>query len=149
MEEKPIKSRGFTLVELMIVVAIISILALVAMPAYQNQVLKTKRSLGKGELLSVLVRQEQFYVNNKQYAATLDLLGYNTNPYAIDADGNDVGASSPERIYRIQLSSVTASSFKLQAIPQLRQAKDTGCGTLQITSVGAKSASSGTVANCW
>ena len=149
MAKTPDKSSGFTLVELMIVVAILGVLVMVAMPAYQGQVLKTKRSMAKGELLSVLARQEQFYVNNKQYAATLDLLGYHANPYAIDADGNDIAVTSANRVYRIQLSSVTTSFFAVQAIPELRQAKDTNCGTLQITSVGVKSASSGSVANCW
>ena len=60
------KNRGFTLIEMMIVLVILGLLILVALPAYQQQILKTKRSLGKGELLEVLARQEQFFVNNKQ-----------------------------------------------------------------------------------
>ncbi|MEH6570882.1 MAG: type IV pilin protein [Halioglobus sp.] len=143
------KNRGFTLIEIMIVVAILGILVLVALPAYQQQILKTKRSLGKGELLDVLARQEQFYVNNKRYADTLDLLGYAANPYAIDADGNDIATTASNRIYRIELSAVTTSSFNLQAIPQLNQAKDTRCGSLQITSVGTKTVSSGATTGCW
>ncbi|MEH6571466.1 MAG: type IV pilin protein, partial [Halioglobus sp.] len=128
---------------------ILGILVLVALPAYQQQILKTKRSLGKGELLEVLARQEQFYVNNKQYALTLDVLGYAANPYAIDADGNDVAATASNRIYQIKLVAATTSSFNVQAIPQLNQVKDTRCGSLQISSVGAKTVSSGAATGCW
>ena len=143
------KNRGFTLIEMMIVLVILGLLILVALPAYQQQILKTKRSLGKGELLEVLARQEQFFVNNKQYALTLDLLGYAANPYAIDADGNDVVTTASDRLYRIELVAPLANSFSVKAVPQLGQAKDARCGSLQISSVGVKTASSGAATGCW
>jgi type IV pilus assembly protein PilE len=145
------KSSGFTLVELMIVVAIIAILLLLLLPAYQNQVLKAKRSLGRGELLSVMARQEQYFVNNRQYATDLSDLGYAANGYFIDEEGNDTGAAGAGVIYKIQLAAApvpTATVYSLEAVPQSRQANDNNCGTLTITHTGVKSAQGGAF-DCW
>lgn len=141
---------GFTLIELMIVVAIIAFLVMVAMPSFQGQIRKTKRNIGKAELLSVVARQEQFFTNNKQYATALTDLGYSANPYAIDSDAVEVAVTAGGRIYTIQLASASATAYTLQAVPQLDQAKDTLCGTLQITSTGVKTETgSADVSNCW
>jgi type IV pilus assembly protein PilE len=144
-------TRGFTLIELMVVIAIVALLVMVAMPAYDGYVRKTKRSIGKAELMSVMARQEQFFVNNKQYATTLTALGYSASPYAINQDGDEVAVTAASRIYQIAISDTSATAFTLQAVPQGSQAKDTQCGTLQITSVGVKSivGGSGTVSDCW
>ena len=137
---------GFSLIELMIALAIVGILTGVALPAYQQQIVKTRRALAKGELLSVVARQEQYYINNKQYAATLDLLGYAANPYAMDASGNDIDISEAGKIYRIELESVSPRSFSVRAIPQLN---DKHCGTLTLTSTGVKTATLGGLTRCW
>jgi len=143
------KMGGFTLIELMIVVVIVAILMGVAMPAYQDQVKKTKRGLGKAELLEVTARQEQFFINNRQYAVSLDTLGF-TNPYSIDVDGNAVATTAGDRIYTISLVSPTTTAYAVQAAPQLGQASDTLCGTLTLSSTGVKSESgSGSVDDCW
>lgn len=143
------KAGGFTLIELMIVLVVVAVLLGIAVPSYQQQVIKTKRSVGRGELMEVLARQEQFFVNNRQYAVSLDALGF-TNPYAINADGDPVATTAADRIYTIQLASATATGFTLQAAPQLQQTKDTRCGTLAITSTGVKSETgSGSVEDCW
>lgn len=143
------RTAGFTLIELMIVVVIVAILLMVGLPAYQGQVLKTKRALGKAELQEVMSRQEQYFVNNRAYATSLADLGLD-NPYFIDADANNVASTSSLRIYQIALASATALAYTVTATPQLGQAKDTLCGTLQITSTGVKSeGGSGTVDECW
>ena len=145
------KARGFTLIELMIVVAIVSILLAVAIPGYQQQVLKTKRSLARGELLEVLARQEQYFVNNKSYALNLQTgLGYPANGYYIDTDGNDL-ATAGGAIYLIQFNGAPATTaFTIEAIPQGGQIKDSRCMTLSITSVGVKAETgSGDTAECW
>ncbi|MEH6518579.1 MAG: type IV pilin protein [Halioglobus sp.] len=145
------KVRGFTLNELMIVVVIVSVLLAVALPAYQNQVLKTKRSLARGELLEVLGRQEQYFVNNKAYATDLTNLGYPANGYYVDADSNE-SATSGGSIYLIRFTAspvATALAFTMEAVPQGGQTKDTRCSTLSITSVGLKASSTGTTEECW
>ena len=143
------KAAGFTLIEVMIVIAVIGILLMVALPAYQQQTLKTKRALGKAELQEVLARQEQYFVNNRQYATSFVDLGF-ANPYAIDADTNEVAVTSDGRIYTIAFAAATAIAYTVTATPQLGQAKDSLCGTLQITSTGVKSASGGGGATlCW
>ena len=151
MYKRTKSTGGFTLIELMIVVVIVSILIGVALPAYQQQILKTKRGVARGELQTLLARQEQFFINNKQYASTLVPLGF-TNPYAIDADGEPVAATSGSRTYIISITNVTGTpptAFTLQAAPDLGQAKDR-CGTLSITSAGAKAKTgSASDAECW
>ena len=143
------RGRGFTLIEILIVIAILGIIAPIALPSYQESVRKSNRSIAKGELLKVLSRQESFLVNNKAYATTLANLGYETNPYYIDRQGDEVAAGSS--IYQIALSSPTTTSFTIQAIPKNTQADDTICGTLGLGHNGAKSISSddGSLSICW
>ncbi len=144
--------QGFTLIELMIVVAILAILMMVMLPGYQGYVRKAKRSIGRAELLAVIARQEQYFIMNKQYASRLDLLGYGANPYAIDSHGERVAVDSMARTYVISLFDVipvaAPQGFTLRATPQLGQARDQ-CGFLQITSLGVGSAGEGLVSECW
>lgn len=65
------KQRGFTLIELMIVVAIVGILAAVVMPGYRNYVLESQRQDTMGKLLQVAQLQERFYLNNVTYTLTM------------------------------------------------------------------------------
>lgn len=149
MNRRIARAGGFTLIEVMIVVVVVGVLLLVALPGYERQTLKTKRALGKGELLGVMARQEQYFVNHRSYATTLADLGF-TNPYSIDGDGNRVAVNSANEIYTIALSSATATAFTLTATPKKGQAKDTLCGTLQITSTGVKSeGGTADVKDCW
>jgi type IV pilus assembly protein PilE len=143
------KHGGFTLIELMIVIVVVAILVGIALPSYQQHVIKTKRSLGKAELMEVLARQEQFFVNNRQYATTLAALGL-SDPYAIDANGEEVLTTADERIYEISLVSPTTAAFSVRALPQRGQTKDSWCGTLTISSTGVQSETgSAPLAECW
>lgn len=144
------RQSGVTLIEVMIVVVIVSILLAIGLPGYQNQVRKTKRALGKGELMEVVSRQEQYFVNNKGYATNLTNLGYPGNGYYIDADGNDL-ASATGSIYLIQFNGTpTVTGYTVEAVPQGIQAKDTYCGTLRLTNEGVKTETgSGSAAECW
>ena len=145
--------NGFSLIELMVVVTIVAILMGVMLPSYRAYVIKAKRSVARAELLTVLARQEQFFILNKQYASKLDQLGYGGNPYAINANGERVALTALDRIYLISLFDLAPASapqsFSLRATPQLGQARDAQCGFLQLTSLGVKSAEGGSIADCW
>lgn len=146
------KSSGFTLIEVMIVVAVIAIIAAVAIPSYNSSILKSKRAIGKGELMEVLSEQEQYFVNNKGYATTLASLGYSVDAndaYYIDSDGIASSASTGSSTYKIYLTAgATTSGFTVEADPINSQAADTDCDTLKLSSTGLKSVS-GSGANCW
>ena len=66
---------GFTLIELMIVVAIIGILAAVAYPSYQDHIRKGNRSAAQAFMMDVAQRQQSYLLNNRSYATTLAALG--------------------------------------------------------------------------
>ena len=141
--------KGFTLIELVVVVCIVAILLALTLPSYQRQLRNMRRSLGAAELLQVMMRQEQYFVDHKRYAATLMDLDFSASPYAIDVQGNAVSALAGDRIYLIELSTVQGA-YTLHAIPQLGQAADRLCGTLSLDSMGIKRADGGgATRECW
>ena len=68
--------RGFTLIELMITAAIVAILASVALPSYQQYVIRSNRAAAQAEMMDIANRQQQFFLANRSYATTLAALGY-------------------------------------------------------------------------
>lgn len=74
---------GFTLIELMIVVAIVAILLAVVLPGYQNQVMRGHRSAAKAEMLEIANRQQQFLLANRAYTADISQLGGYALPAAV------------------------------------------------------------------
>ena len=75
-------SRGFTLIELMVVVAIIAILMTIAIPSYRRYMMRAHRSAAIGEMMSLAVRQQQLLIANRAYADTAELTaaGYTPAP---------------------------------------------------------------------
>lgn len=138
-------SEGFTLVEIMIVVAIVGVIAMIAVPSYQDTVRKSSRKMANATLIEVAGRQEQYFLNNKQYASDLTLLGFPANGFYIDKEGEETAASESGSVYLVQISASTASSFTLQAVPQSGQSADT-CGTLSYTNTGSRTP---TTDGCW
>ncbi len=143
------RQSGVTLLELMIVVAIIAIIASAAYPLYTQYVVRAKRAAGTTMLLQVADRQQQFFMDNKQYASSLESLGFSANPFMMNEQGAVVADADPERVYNISLSDTSATSYTATAEPQEQQAeKDTECASLTLTHTGEKGQSGGGT-NCW
>lgn len=140
---------GFTLMELMIVLAIAGILYLVALPGYQHTVVKSTRAAARGVLINVLSRQEQYFINNKRYATSLDSLGLPV-PYYIDRQAEPVNESGAA--YRIELDIVSAAYDGVRAIPLNRQVSDSSCMAFSINRIGVRAVTgslSSNPAECW
>ena len=141
--------RGMTLIELMVVVAIVAIVVAFAFPSYERYVVRTKRAVAQNALLQVADRQQQFFMDNKQFAANLTNLGFNANPFVVDDDGSATVATDSDAVYSLTLSNVTQTTWTATAAPLHGQLKrDADCGSLSITQAGTK-ASSGGGTNCW
>ncbi len=137
------RAAGFTLIELMIVVAIVAILVAVALPSYESYVIRTRRAAAAGCVTDLSAFMERVYAANLRYdqnnaAATAlpnvqcrtDLAGSYTFAFA---------AGQPQQ-----------RTFGIVATPAGAQAKDTDCANLSIDQAGVKAISgSSTVAACW
>ncbi len=106
------RARGFTLVEVMVTVAIIAILASVAIPAYQDQIRKARRSDGQSLLLDIAQQQERFLTANSTYTQNMNDLGYAGSSSSQYSDEGNYSAS-------VTLASgcVIANCYRLVATP--------------------------------
>ena len=139
MRSKP--TQGFTLIEILIVVAILGVLASIALPAYQNSVLRSGRAEAKGELLIVASDQERFFSSNNAYV--VDATPLNT--------GDAITRTTETGLYTIAIAACGAgigTCFTATATPQGNQAND-ACTTLSIDSIGVRGATGDTVDECW
>jgi type IV pilus assembly protein PilE len=110
---------------------------------------RAKRAVGQNVLVQVADRQQQFFMDNKRYAADLTNLGFTDDPYIVDDDGASTVAGDPDAVYSVSLSNVTATSYTATAAPLSGQlSRDTSCGSLTLTQAGAKGHSGGGD-NCW
>ncbi|MGR8919698.1 MAG: type IV pilin protein [Gammaproteobacteria bacterium] len=134
------RQAGFTLMELMIVVVIVGILAAIGYPSYRNQAIRAARSDARTELMDAMTRQEQFFLDNKTYAASLANL--------------DMVAASESGYYTLSIDAATAacpitSCYAMRATPTGSQTEDTDCAVLTVTSGGIRSATGTDPASCW
>ncbi len=135
--------RGFTLLEILIVVAILGILTSIALPAYNESVLRGGRAEAKGELLQVAADQERYFSSFNTYIT--DATPMVTPTVAART------RTTQNALYVISVAaggSGIGSSFVATATPQGDQTDDV-CTTLTITNTGQRGATGGTVDECW
>ena len=132
------KTRGMTLIELMIVLAILAIVVAIGYPSYLEQVRKSHRAEGMGELLELADRMERSYSDLGLYTSTIsDILNVATT------DGG---------LYTLSIVSANNVSFTVRATPTSVKNQDKDkCHTFTLTSLGDKSVSGGSLGKdaCW
>ena len=140
------KQKGFTLVELMIVVAIIGILGAIAFPSYQAYVLKTGRADGKARLAEVMSAQERFYSQNQRYTVDLSTnagLSYGVDPIPSNENRYNISAAACP-------GSVIANCVELTATRIGPQLGDADCGNLTLDSRGTRGRTGAApLQTCW
>jgi type IV pilus assembly protein PilE len=133
---------GFSLIELMTVVAIIGILLAAALPSYRGIVLAAGRAEGQSLLLQVASNQEQFYSANNSYSNHANPL---LNPPV-------AALVSVNGLYQVSVAACAGGAIKncfvATASPQGRQTEDV-CMSLTISNTGLKGASRASVSDCW
>ena len=131
--------RGFTLIELMVVLAVAAILAAVAFPSFQGQVAKGRRADGKQALVELAQKLERFYTERGTFAG-VSLGGGGLYP-AVSSGG----------YYSLAIISQTVDGFTLTATPRGNQAGD-ACAALGYNHLGDRSVGAGATlspAQCW
>ncbi len=122
-------SKGFTLVEIMVVVAIIGIILAFAIPAYQQQATETRRTDGQTKLMEIQSRMERHAFDNNTYTTDLTDLGY----------GSATNLESDEGFYLVSAVDCAVpdivNCYILRAVPQAGQAGD---GNLELHSNGTR-----------
>ena len=134
--------KGFTLIELMIVVAIIGIIAGIAYPSYMESVRKSNRADAKASLNDVAQRLQRCFTTYNAYNST--------NCAVAESLKGGATLDSGERLYTIS-ATLAATTFTLTAAPVTgkSQAADTKCGSLTLTNTGVRNASGALGVECW
>lgn len=124
--------RGFTLIELMIVVAVVGILAAIAYPSYTQHVIRSHRVSAQTQMLDIANRQQQYFIANRTYATKTQI---ESNGFALSTD------LANRYDYSITLGTTSPPSYSIQFTAKNSQLSD---GNLTLDSAGTK-----TPANKW
>lgn len=119
-------SRGFTLVELMVTVAIIGILAAIAYPSYQQHIRKSNRSAAQSEMLHIANMEQEYFLANRSYA---DKAALESNGYSLPSN------ISSKYTYNVTLSDGPPPSYVINFTAIGNQASD---GNLSLNNEGVK-----------
>lgn len=141
---KPTQWRGFSLIELLVVLSIISILAALIYPSYSSYINQARRTDGQSALMDLACRMEQYYSKYNTYKNATINTGKKT-----DVLNSNL---SPEHWYILSITQASDSTYSLQA-RNTQNASDKSCALLTLNSAGAKggssSSESSTHASCW
>lgn len=130
------RARGFSLIELMVVMVIIGILSAVAIPSYRKNVQSTQRATAKAIMAETTQYMERYYTTNNTYVSG-----------TLSSAVSPKGATGTSIAYNISFTATpTASAYTVQAVPVNGQSSDS-CGTLSLSSTGAQSATG--TGSCW
>ena len=121
------RMRGITLIELMIVVVVVSILAAIAYPNYQEFVARAKRNEARAALLRLATNQERFYLNNNTFTADMTQIGFSSSPFTTETG-----------YYVVTVTSATPSNFSATAEYQRGGSEAKKCLTFTIDGRGQK-----------
>ncbi len=132
------KNKGMTLIELMVVVAIIGILAGIAYPSYQESVRKSRRAEAHTDLFGLQLAMEKARGNCATYATSIGTGGCASKQVAYTANSS---------YYSLSISGATASAYTLTATATGNQASDTECKTITLQRDGTQGGTSGSA--CW
>lgn len=140
--------RGFSLIELMVVVVIVAILAAIEYPSYQASVRKARRAEGRAALMGLMQQQERYYSQNASYlafsaAAANGFKWYSSDRAATSAYEIGATACSNDTIQNCVLLTAMPGTQNVDA-----HFTDALCGNLTLTSAGEKSAT-GSAVQCW
>jgi len=130
----PSKTPGFTLIELMIAVAVVVIIATIAIPTYTSFVRKSARSDAMSVLMDLRLQQETYRLKNPSYAVSLSSV--------------DIDTPSPNGKYNIAITAAGVASFTATATPTGTQSAD-DCGTFAINQDGPLTSGSYASDACW
>lgn len=126
------RSFGFTLVELVIVLAVLAILAAIAVNSYRDYVLRSNRTEAMAGLTELAQRQEDYFGNRQAYTGSLSTL--------------NVSATTDNGLYQLQIPANTTTSYTLRAEPIGSQVQDQECDWFELNNLGQRTAEN---AECW
>jgi type IV pilus assembly protein PilE len=143
---KPRRAGGFTLIELMVTIVVASILITIAVPAYQAQVRKSRRTEARTALMDLATREERYYSVNNDYSNSALQLGYGTD----DAQIQDLTVGNG--YYQVTVQSFLAAppkraAFTITARAFGSQSKDAACQSFVVDQSGTQTSSPAT--DCW
>jgi type IV pilus assembly protein PilE len=136
MRKRSDNVRGMTLIELLIVIAIVGILAAIAGPAWNDQVIKSRRADARNTLLAAQIEQEQYRANNLTYATSMSAMGMGS----FDSTTRDY--------YRVEVVSADATGFLITATPNGNQANDSTCNVFAVRQTGPEHSGYAAL-SCW
>ncbi len=133
----PVRLRGVTLMELMMVIVILGILVSVGLPNYREFVARAKRAEAKAALLQVATRQESVYLHNNEYTTDMQRLGFaNSGCNITDSEA-----------YQVCVTAADANTFVAEATYRNADAEAGKCFVFRIDGRGVKTSAPDT--NCW